>query len=179
MCLSVAVGANRNAVPNAVTLLGPENVVYVQEARIVPGFTASLVLALPSGPAKHRSSDALIALDVRPYGSHLRGPVASEQRVIDAGHIVECIVNYADSVVDKVLDASMFPQRIRDRGSLVVPQPERGARSVRRVILLSSAKFAVRKEGSADAPLVTPDRNQIRKGNQRSKGDLAAFSLDE
>ena len=61
MCLSMAVGANGNTIPDAVALLSPKDVMNIKKARIAPSSSTSLALTLSTGPVQHNTPDALYA----------------------------------------------------------------------------------------------------------------------
>src|SRR5271166_3224116 len=88
----MAVRANGNTVPNAITLLSSKNVMYIQKSRIIPRHATLLPLALPVRPAEYDEADALITLDMRPCGDRFRDSVTSKQREVNAWHVVKCVV---------------------------------------------------------------------------------------
>jgi len=72
MCLSMAVGANGNTIPDAVALLSPKDVMNIKKARIAPSSSTSLALTLSTGPVQHNTPDALITPPVTFYETYVR-----------------------------------------------------------------------------------------------------------
>src|ERR1039457_919959 len=93
MRLSVAVWAKGNTVVNPITYVRSENVVHVEESRIIPCCSAVCALAHSSRSPQHFSTNALIAFHRRPLGWHPCSPVSPEQRKVETAEIIKRVIH--------------------------------------------------------------------------------------